>query len=169
MRLLTRVEQLAKVTYESRQVKCVRYNVGTIGGEISGERTCKRRSAKHLEFLPSLLEGRRSIQLSYGRNSYVDSKSFIAKKSMILARLPSADRADAPCNCATCSSLATHLILLKLQSRLDSRFVRNLGATWSNWNGRNGETDGRNDDPPKRVVVLTRFDKASDFEFWHRF
>ena len=23
--------------------------------------------------------------------------------------------------------------------------------------------------PPKRVVVLTRFDKASDFEFWHRF
>ena len=44
------------------------------------------------------LEGRRSIQLSYGRNSYVDSKSFIAKKSMILARLPSADRAAAPCN-----------------------------------------------------------------------
>ncbi len=114
MRLLTRVEQLAKVTYESRQVKCVRYNVGTIGGEISGERTCKRRSAKHLEFLPSLLEGRRSIQLSYGRNSYVDSKSFIAKKSMILARLPSADRADAPCNCATCSSLATHLISTKV-------------------------------------------------------
>jgi len=23
--------------------------------------------------------------------------------------------------------------------------------------------------PQKRVVVLTRFDKASDFEFWHRF
>jgi len=23
--------------------------------------------------------------------------------------------------------------------------------------------------PPKRVVVLTRFDKASDFEFCHRF
>jgi hypothetical protein len=45
----------------------IRYNFGTTGGEISGERACKRRSAKHLEFLPSLLEGRRSIQLSYGR------------------------------------------------------------------------------------------------------
>src|SRR6266446_6622962 len=51
------------------------------------------------------LEGRRSIQLSYGRNSYVDSKSFIAKKNVILARLPSADRADAPCNGATRPSL----------------------------------------------------------------
>ena len=45
----------------------IRYNFGTTEGEISGERTCKRRSAKHLEVLPSLLEGRRSIQLSYGR------------------------------------------------------------------------------------------------------
>jgi hypothetical protein len=45
----------------------IRYNFGTTKGEISGERPCKRRSAKHLEFLPSLLEGRRSIQLSYGR------------------------------------------------------------------------------------------------------
>jgi hypothetical protein len=45
----------------------IRYNFGTTGGEISGERACKRRSAKHLEFLPSLFEGRRSIQLSYGR------------------------------------------------------------------------------------------------------
>src|SRR6266436_8703333 len=45
----------------------IRYNFGTTGGEISGERACKRRSAKHLQFVPSLLEGRRSIQLSYGR------------------------------------------------------------------------------------------------------
>ena len=86
MRLLTRVEQLAKVTYESRQVKCVRYNVGTIGGEISGERTCKRRSAKHLEFLPSLLEGRRSIQLSYGR--YVDSKRFPVSTTILKWHFP---------------------------------------------------------------------------------
>ena len=76
----------------------IRYNFGTTGGEISGERACKRRSAKHLEFLPSLLEGRRSIQLSYG------------------------------------ASLATHLILLELQNQFDSRFFRNLGALWSNWN-----------------------------------
>jgi hypothetical protein len=41
---------------------------GITGGEISGERACKRRSAKHLESLPSLLEGRCSIQLSYGRD-----------------------------------------------------------------------------------------------------
>ena len=53
----------------------IRYNFGTTEGEISGERTHKRRSAKHLEFLPSLLEGRRSIQLSYGRNR-IDSKTF---------------------------------------------------------------------------------------------
>jgi hypothetical protein len=46
----------------------IRYNFGTAGGEISGERTCKRRSAKHLVVLPPLLEGRRSIQLSYGRD-----------------------------------------------------------------------------------------------------
>ncbi len=44
-----------------------RYNFGISEGEISGERTCKRRSAKHLEFPPFLLEGRRSIHLSYGR------------------------------------------------------------------------------------------------------
>src|SRR2546430_7686864 len=42
--------------------------------------------------------------------------------------------------------ISTHLILLKLQNRLDSRFVRNLGATWSNWNGRNGETNGRSEE-----------------------
>ena len=95
MRLLTRVEQLAKVTYESKQVKCVRYNVGTIVGKISGERTCKRRSAKHLEFLPFFLEGRRSIQLSYGRISNVDSKPFTARMDAILWRLPSAKAADA--------------------------------------------------------------------------
>src|SRR6267154_5926467 len=44
--------------------------------------------------LPTLcLEGRRSIQLSYGRILDLDSKTFIAKKSMILARLPSAEMA----------------------------------------------------------------------------
>ena len=49
--------------------------------------------------LPTLcLEGRCSIQLSYGRTSYVDSKSFIAKKSMILGRVPSAEWADAQSN-----------------------------------------------------------------------
>jgi hypothetical protein len=44
-----------------------RYKFGTTEGKISGERACKRRPAKHLDFLLSLLEGRRSIQLSYGR------------------------------------------------------------------------------------------------------
>jgi hypothetical protein len=33
--------------------------------------------------------------------------------------------------------LATHLILLKLQKQFDIEFFRNLGTTWSNWNGRN--------------------------------
>ena len=38
--------------------------------------------------LPTLcLEGRRSIQLSYGRISYVDSKSFIAGDDTILEAL----------------------------------------------------------------------------------
>jgi hypothetical protein len=44
-----------------------RNNFGTSKSEISGERTRKRRSAKHLELPPVLLEGRRLIQLSYGR------------------------------------------------------------------------------------------------------
>jgi hypothetical protein len=35
----------------------IRYNFGTIKGEISGERIRKRRSAKHFDFLPPLLEG----------------------------------------------------------------------------------------------------------------
>jgi hypothetical protein len=48
-------------------IKNIRYNFGTTGDEISGEKACKRRSAKPLGFLPSLLEGRCSIQLSYGR------------------------------------------------------------------------------------------------------
>ncbi len=34
----------------------IRYNFGTTEAEISGERIRKGRSAKHLEFLPSLLE-----------------------------------------------------------------------------------------------------------------
>jgi hypothetical protein len=62
----------------------IRYNFGTTGGEISGEKACKRRSAKHLEFVPSLLEGRRSIQLSYGR--YADSKRFPVSKNILISR-----------------------------------------------------------------------------------
>jgi hypothetical protein len=73
----------------------IRYNFGTTEGKISGERACKRRSAKHLEFLPSLLEGRRSIQLSYGRTACIDSKSFIARKKVFFGLLPSAREADA--------------------------------------------------------------------------
>ena len=83
-----------------------------------------------------MLEGRRSIQLSYGRASYVDSKSFIAKKSTILAHLPSAERADALGNWATGTSSPTQLILLKLQNQFDVEFCRNRGATWSKRNGK---------------------------------
>jgi hypothetical protein len=49
------------------------HNLGTTEGEISGERTCKRRSAKHLEFLPSLLEDAHSLRsprLSISRSSF---------------------------------------------------------------------------------------------------
>jgi hypothetical protein len=61
-----------------RRIKRVRYNLGTTEGEISGERTCKRRSAKHLEFLPSLLERNCSIRLSYGRTGEsLHSKAFL--------------------------------------------------------------------------------------------
>jgi hypothetical protein len=45
----------------------IRYNFGTTEAKISGESIRKRRSPKRLDFLHSLLEGRRSIQLSYGR------------------------------------------------------------------------------------------------------
>jgi hypothetical protein len=82
--------------------KRIRFNFGAILGRDCTVRfrVATPAAALSLQELVciALLEGRRSIQLSYGRNSYVDSKSFIAKKNMILARLPSADRADAPCN-----------------------------------------------------------------------
>jgi hypothetical protein len=45
--------------------------------------------------LISRLEGRRSIQLSYGRTACIDSKSFIARKKVFFGLLPSAREADA--------------------------------------------------------------------------
>ena len=65
----------------------IRYNFGTAGGEISGERTCKRRSAKHLVVLPLLLEGRCSIQLSYGRVACSDSKTGTDSQHAFLGRI----------------------------------------------------------------------------------
>jgi len=66
--------------------KRYRYNFGTTEGEISGEITRKRRSAKHLEFSPALLEGRRSIQLSYGRSRSIDSKPFTLRADAVFTR-----------------------------------------------------------------------------------
>jgi len=43
---------------------------------FSEERTHKRRLAKHLGILPSLFEGRRSIQPTYGRAAQSQSKAF---------------------------------------------------------------------------------------------
>ena|SRR5487761_4076 len=71
----------------AKATKQLRYNFCTTEDEISGERIRKRRSAKHLDFLPSLLEGRRSFQLSYGRVGYIDSKSFIADNDTVLEAL----------------------------------------------------------------------------------
>jgi hypothetical protein len=51
-----------------------RYGFGTTENEISGQRSDKRRSAKALYDLPSLFEGRRTFQMSYGR--YVDDEKF---------------------------------------------------------------------------------------------
>jgi hypothetical protein len=67
----------------AEEARRIRYKFGTTEGKISGERTRKRRSAKHLEFLPSLLEGH-SIQLSYGRADHLGSKPFIAGNDAIL-------------------------------------------------------------------------------------
>jgi len=55
--------------------------------------------------------------------------------------LASAERADALCTELRTHPFATDLIPLKLQKQFDLRFLRNLGATWSKWNERNGETD----------------------------
>jgi hypothetical protein len=68
----------------------IRYYFGTTKGEISGERPCKRRSEKHLEFLPFLLEGRCSIQLSYGR--LINSKTFAAPQPPFVPFLPHSAR-----------------------------------------------------------------------------
>src|SRR2546429_9790132 len=138
MRLLTRVEQLAKVTYESRQVKCVRYNVGTIGGEISGERTCKRRSAKHLEFLPSLLEGRCSVQLSYGRAANPDSKAFTVRMNTVLDGLTICRKGRRSIQVSFAPILGYSFDSTKVAKPIRQPI---LPKSWSNWNGRNGETD----------------------------
>jgi hypothetical protein len=61
----SRPEQLV-----AEAAKQIRHTFGTTGDKASRERTCKRPSAKHLEFSPSLLEGRPAFQLSYGRGDY---------------------------------------------------------------------------------------------------
>ena len=62
-----------------RRGSVVRYNFGTTEGEISGESVRKRRSAKHLEFLPSLLEGAQYKTLSAASGvAYVGTRRFIS-------------------------------------------------------------------------------------------
>ena len=82
-----RMGQLRNAVASPNQKPVVRYNFGTTEGEISGERIRKRRSAKHLEFLPSLLEGRRSFQLSYGRIRQPNSKSFVPGVETVLGAM----------------------------------------------------------------------------------
>jgi hypothetical protein len=107
----------------------IRYNFGTTGGEISGERTCKRRSAKHLEFLPSLLEGRRSIQLSYGRAASTHSNSFIGRYNTILAAPSLCRRGRRSTKLSYGPILPIHLILRTLQKPIR---IPILPESWSN-------------------------------------
>ena len=86
--------------------------------------------------LPTLcLEGRRSIQLSYGRTSAVVILNHLSRLMIPIWRpLASAEGADALSAYAMDTSLATDLIPLKLQRQFNRRFFQNLGAPWSNWN-----------------------------------
>jgi hypothetical protein len=72
--------------YGGGRINYNKVTFGTTRGEISGEITRKRRSAKHLEFLPSLLEGSCSIRLSYGRAAEsLHSKAFLDRTESIRA------------------------------------------------------------------------------------
>ena len=52
-RLWQIVIKLGLKAVKRRDLVGVRYNFGTTEGEISGERSRKRRPAKHLDFLPA--------------------------------------------------------------------------------------------------------------------
>jgi hypothetical protein len=67
-----------------------------LGPRFRGERACKRRPAKHLEFLPFLLEGRRSIQLSYGRAVYALHSKTVSRTSAFGASAPKLAALDVP-------------------------------------------------------------------------
>ena len=79
--------------------------------------------------LPTLcLEGRRSIQLSYGRAANSDSKAFTTGINTVLDALTFCRKGR---RSIQLSSLPTQLILLELQRSFDIRFFRNheqLGA-----------------------------------------
>jgi hypothetical protein len=111
----------------------IRYIFGTTGGEISGEKTRKRRSTKHLKFLRFFFEGRRSILLSYGRVACIDSKSIIASTSIILKALTPhrpgrrSIQAELQANVGSISSSCSYLDLFK-RSKLDSRSIQSNGC-----------------------------------------
>src|SRR5438445_13315009 len=79
--------------------------------------------------LPTLcLEGRRSIQLSYGRTSCIDFKSFSGRYNTILAASSLCRRGRRSTKLSYGPILAIHSTLLKLQNQFALRFFR---ASWS--------------------------------------
>jgi len=67
-------------------------------------------------------------QLSYGRTSCIDFKSFIGRYNTILAASSLCRRGRRSTKLSYGPILANHSILLKLQNQFAFRFFRNLGA-----------------------------------------
>ena len=90
-----------------------------------------RRLRQDLVNFISRLEGRRSIQLSYGRTACIDSKSFVGRKNAIFRLLPSAREADALFSWVTGGqyNLHCHRAFTVTSSNTSFQLFSALGAT----------------------------------------
>jgi len=119
-------------------------NIGAAQGRLG---TRKRNRSNDLDLICVHLERTRSIQLSYGRTTCVDSKSFIAGDDTILAASSLCRKGRRSMQLSYAPILGYSFDSTKVAKPIRQPIRR---ESWSNWNGRNEETDGRNDDPPKK-------------------
>ena len=101
-------------------------------GAAQGRRgTRKRNRSNDLDLICVHLEGRRSIQLSYGRIACIDSRSFVARKNAIFRLLPSAREADALFSWVTGGqyNLHCHQAFTATSSNTSFQLFSALGAT----------------------------------------
>ena len=87
------------------------------------------------------------VHFSRAVKTYVDSKSFIAGDDTILAASSLCRKGRRSMQLSYAPILGYSFDSTKVAKPIRQPIRR---ESWSNWNGRNEETDGRNDDPPKK-------------------